>query len=391
MNDFSRRVGTLSEAKRLLLELRLKEKSRDRRQSPQALTINRADRSGSLPLSFAQQRLWLIHQLDPTSCAYNIQATVRMEGPLNASLLEQSLNRVISRHESLRTSFSLAKGQLLQVIAGPEPVNISAIDLSTMPEAEREGYARRIASEQARHAFDLAEAPLLRASLIKLAEQDHIFSLTMHHIISDGWSMGILLREMVSFYNAYSSRQSPPVANLPIQYVDYAQWQRQWMRGEALAAELDYWKKKLEGAATTLELPTSKPRPPFQSFKGRVESFTLSQAFADKLRAFCRTEGVTLFMLLLAAFKLLLYRYTMREEIVVGSPVANRNRPGVEQLIGLFINTIILRTDLSGDPTFRDLLRRVREVVHEATAHQDLPFEKLVEELQPEREMSRNL
>jgi Condensation domain/TubC N-terminal docking domain len=342
-------------------------------------------RDGALPLSFAQQRLWFLEQLEPGSPLYNIPYRLRVIGRLNIESLERSLNEIVRRHESLRTAFSVMDGQPVQVIAPVVRVTVPVHDLSSVP--EREVETLRQASDEAWCPFDLARAPLLRAKVLRLAEDEHILLLTLHHIVSDAWSMGVLLGELSAIYNALVAGKPSPLSELPIQYVDFAVWQRQWLTEETLNKQLEYWKRNLTNLSV-LELTTDRFRPAVQSHDGGTQCLTLSESVSHALKVLSRAEGATLFMTLLAAFEILLYRYSGQHDIVVGTPIANRNRAEIEPLIGLFVNTLVLRTDLSNNPPFRELLARVREVCLGAYAHQDVPFEKLVEELHPDRNLS---
>ena len=347
-------------------------------------------RDQELRLSFAQQRLWFLDQLEPGSNAYNIPAAVRLQGELNAKALEQSLDQIIRRHEALRTTFAVVAGEPVQVINEARPYHLPIDDFSDLPEAERESRWRVQAGEEARQAFDLQSGPLLRARLLRLGAMDHVLLYTMHHIISDGWSMGVLIRELTTLYQAYANGEESSLAGLSIQYADYAQWQRQWLQGEVLDQQLGYWKQQLAGAPPMLELPTDFARPAIQTFRGATHSISLSSTLTAQLKQLSKREDVTLFMTLLAAFQTLLHRYTAQSEIVLGTPIANRTRAATEPLIGCFVNTLVLRTDLSFDPTFVELMRRVREVALGAYAHQHVPFEMLVEALQPQRDVSRS-
>jgi len=344
----------------------------------------------SLPLSFAQQRLWFLDQLEPGSALYNIPISYRLRGLLNITALEESLNEIVRRHEALRTSFSNAQGQPVQAIAPTSRLTLPVADLTSLPVAGREAEVLRLATDEAQRPFDLAQAPLFRASVLRLADEEHILLLTMHHIVSDGWSMGVLFQELSTLYDAFSTGKPSPLSELPIQYADFAAWQRRWLQGEVLESQLTYWKKQLADVPAGLELPTDHPRPPAQSFRGARQSMVLPQALTNRLKALSHQESVTLFVTLFAAFQTLLHRYTGKDDIIVGSPIAGRNRTEIEGLIGFFVNTLLLRTDLSSDPSFRELLGRVRKVALEAYDHQDLPFEKLVEELQPERNLSHS-
>src|SRR5262244_1752419 len=352
--------------------------------------IKRAPRDRPLPLSFAQQRLWFLDQLEPGSSVYNVPGAVRIRGALDVIDLELSLNEIVRRHEALRTIFSVVEGNAVQIISPSLNFCLQRIDLTDRNESEREVKAQHLASEEARRSFDLSSGPLLRATLIILGQDDHVLVLTMHHIVSDGWSMGVLYRELSLLYEAFSKGQPSPLPELSIQYADFAVWQRQWLQGEVLESQLSYWKKQLEGAPAVLNLPMDRPRPPLQSFRGARRSLELSKGLTRDLKNLSRQNDVTLFMTLLAAFQTLLYRYTAQEDVVVGSPIANRSRSEIENLIGFFANTLVLRSDLSGDPTFSELLVRVREVALGGYAHQDLPFEKLVEDLNPGRNLSHS-
>src|SRR5262249_2991440 len=352
-------------------------------------SITSVSRPNKLPLSFAQERLWFLDQLEPDTAAYNIPTATLIEGQLNVEAMEKALNEVGKRHEALRTTFTVTNGEPTQVILPELSLTLPVVDLSDLSEAESEAEARRLITEHAQRSFDLSEAPLLRALLLKLSHNKHVF-VTIHHLIADAWSIGILFDELSIFYDMYSSGKSSAVPELPVQYADFAVWQRQLLQGEALEFQVSYWKQQLGKNLCGVELPIDRPRPVRESFRGARQYFALAESLTDAIKDLSRRESVTLFMTLLGAFKTLLYRYSDREEVIVGSPIAGRNRTEVENLIGLFANTLVLRTDLSGNPTFRGLLRRVRDVCLEAYIHQDLPFEKLVEELQPVRDLSRN-
>jgi len=352
--------------------------------------VRSVSRKEELPLSFAQERLWFLDQLEPGNTAYGIPIAYRLQGSLDVAALEWSLNEIVRRHEVLRATFAVVDGRPAQVIAPEMRLTLPVEDLRGLPEAEQEAEVERWATEEAHHPFDLAQGPLLRATLLRLNEEEHVLLLTMHHIVSDGWSMGVFNRELAVLYEAFSAGEPSPLPELPIQYADFAVWQRGWLQGEVLEEQLAYWRQHLGDDLPVLELPTDRPRPAAQSFRGAHQTFVLSNALTESLKALSRQEGVTLFTTLLAAFKTLLYRYTGQEDVVVGSPIANRNRSEIEGLIGFFVNTLVLRTDLSGNPTFRELLGRVREVTLGAHDHQDLPFEKLAEALQPERDLSHN-
>jgi hypothetical protein len=341
-------------------------------------------RSAHIPLSFAQQRLWFLDQLAPGSHLYNLSKAVRLSGELNVGALEATLGEIVRRHELLRTSFPVVDGQPVQHIAPPGGLSLPVRDLSGLADDERDAEIARLSTEEAGRPFDLARGPLLRVTLLRLSEEEHVALFTMHHIISDGWSMGVLVRELSALYRAFSRGEESPLPELPVQYADYSVWQRRVFDGEAMEEQLSYWRERLRGLSP-LELPTDRPRPPVQSFRGARRSLVLGPDLSSALRGLCRAEGVTLFMTLLAAFKALLSRYTGQHDVAVGADVAGRTRGETEGLIGFFINPLVMRTDLSGDPTFRELLGRVRETCLGAYAHQEAPFEKVVEAVNPER------
>ncbi|MEH2211066.1 amino acid adenylation domain-containing protein [Nostoc sp.] len=355
-----------------------------RLQAPPLLPVDR----DQYQLSFAQARLWFLEQLEPGNFAYNIPAGVRLTGSLHVMALRQSLNEIVHRHEALCTSFTTVNGEPVQVIAQTFALTLPVVDLRELPQAKQQAEVERLATAEAQRPFDLAQGLLLRATLLQLNETEHVLLLTMHHIVSDGWSMGVFIRELAALYCAFSTGKPSPLPNLPIQYADFAHWQRQWLQGEVLEEQLSYWKRQLNNAPPVLELPTDRPRPPIQSYRGAIGSLVVSESLTQKLKLLSQCNGVTLFMLLLAAFQTLLYRYTEQSDICIGSLIANRNRTETEGLIGFFVNTLVLRTDLSGNPSFQELLGRVREVALGAYAHQDLPFEQLVEALKPERSLS---
>ncbi len=356
--------------------------------------IPRRDSSAEDPLSFAQQRLWFIDQLEPGSSMYNIPLALRLTGPLDAAIFERSLSEVVRRHDVLRTTFWTVAGEPVQRIGAAAPLRLPVTDLGGLPEAEREGEVRRLLAEEAQQPFNLSEDLMLRAGLLRLDEQTHVFYMTLHHIAADGWSVGVLFRELTALYAAFSRDpeyrvpRPSPLTDLPIQYADFALWQRKWLQGDVLEELLAYWKRHLEGAPPVLELPMDHPRPAVQTYRGAREGLVFDRGLWEALKQLSRQEGVTDFMTLLAAFQTLLYRYSGQEDVVVGTPIAGRNRLEIEQLIGFFVNNLVLRTDLSGNPTFRELLVRVREATLGAYAHQDLPFEKLVDELNPQRNLS---
>ncbi|GEN10426.1 amino acid adenylation domain-containing protein [Myxococcus fulvus] len=344
-------------------------------------------RTGPVHLSFAQQRLWFIDQLEPGSATYNIPVAVRLRGPLDVEALRRTFEALVVRHESLRTTFPTEQGQPLQRIASQVTLPLSVVDLRTLP--TREAEATRLAREEALRPFDLAKGPLLRTNLLHLGEQEHVLLLTMHHIVSDGWSMGVLVRELGALYEGFASGLGVTLPALPVQYADFAQWQRDWLQGEVLEGQLAWWKQRLEGAAV-LELPTDRPRPAVVSARGAVVPVHLSRELSDAVLALAQREGTTPFMTLLAAFQVLLSRYSGQEDISVGSPIAGRTRAETEGLIGFFVNTLVLRTQMKRHGSFRELLSEVLTSTLAAFQHQDVPFEKLVEVLQPARDLSRS-
>ncbi len=347
--------------------------------------ITTVPRDGDLPLSFAQERLWFLEQLESAGAAYHIPVIVRIEGQLNIEALQNTLTELVRRHESLRTTFVNVDGEPRQRIAASMKVDLPIIDLSTLPEDERDEAAVRYSSEQAQQPFDLSSGPLLRAILLRFSATTHVFALTLHHIISDGWSIGVLVRDAAALYEAYAAGKESPLEELAVQYADFAVWQRDWLRDEVLENQVEYWRKQLGDLPVATELPADYPRPPVQSFRGDTINFSFTPELTAKLKDLSRQEDVTLFMTLLAAFRILLYRSTGQKAIAIGTPIANRQDSAIENLIGFFVNTLALRIDITGDMTFGELLARVREVTLGAYAHQDVPFEKLVEELQPER------
>jgi len=344
----------------------------------------------SAPLSFAQQRLWFLDQFEPQSILYNLPAALRLKGRLNSAALEASLNEIVRRHESLRTTFGMVEERPVQTVHEAGAWDLSVNDLGQFPEDGREKIAARLMREAAEAPFDLSKGPLLRTQLLRLAEDDHILLLTMHHIVSDGWSIQVFIRELGFFYEGFCEGKKPGLADLSWQYTNFSTWQRQWLQGNVLTEQLGYWKQKLAGIPPVLELPLDRPRPPYKTFNGASVAFRVPKKIAQEVVQLGRREGATLFMTLLSAFYVFLHRYTGQEDLVVGSPIANRNRREIEDLIGFFVNSLVMRTQVSSELTFRALLAKVREVSLEAFAHQDVPFEKLVEELQPERNLSHS-
>ncbi|HEX6292534.1 MAG TPA: condensation domain-containing protein, partial [Herpetosiphonaceae bacterium] len=399
MNDLAKRLAELPPEKRKLFVEALKRKGAQ---------------FNSFPLSFAQQRLWFLQQLEPDSALYTIPGILYLDGALDRAALERSLQALIERHEVLRTTFIGIDGQPVQMVQPAWRLALPLVDLQALSGAEQDTELRRLSVEQMSQPFDLAIGPLLRVTLARLHEampeghpapgtrDRHALLVTMHHIISDGWSLGIFVRELAALYQAQLASKHPgngapaatstplgPVGTpLPIQYADFARWQRERLQGSLLETHLDYWRQQLGGSLPVLELPTDRPRPAVQTFNGARCPLTLPQPLAAALTALSQREGMTLFMTLLAAFDVLLYRYTGQTDLLVGSPIAGRTRAETEALLGMFVNTLVLRTNLSGNPTFRETLQRVRSTALGAYRHQEVPFEKLVEVLQPERNQS---
>lgn len=379
VDDLSARRSGLSPAKRILLEKLSQGKNIGIAETP---VISRRSPSSSSRLSFAQQRLWFLDLLTPESSAYNILMAVRLEGRLDIAALEQAIKVILQRHEILRTTFISVDGQPAQIIAPACALQIEQSDLSGLAVEQREAEMRRRMTDLARQPFDLAHLPLLRMSLLRLDTEAYALILVIHHIVFDGWSMNIFTRELATLYSALVMGSALTLPELPIQYADFAHWQREWLQGAALDAQLRYWRQQLHGAPAVLDLTPGRLRPPVQTFGGGRQPFVLPSSLADALRILSRQENATLFMTFLAAFKVVLRYYARRDDIIVATDVANRNRIEVEQLIGFFVNQLVLRTDLSGTPAFRDLLCRVREVCLAAYAHQDISFQQLVDALQ---------
>ncbi|MGR9100206.1 MAG: non-ribosomal peptide synthetase, partial [Gammaproteobacteria bacterium] len=381
----SEKIADLSPAKRALLEAMLSKEKEPGKSS----CIGRSDRSAPVPLSYAQQRLWFLDRLIASGDVFNMTWAVRLEGPLNVDALVRGLNEIVRRHEALRTSFALKDGEPVQVIHGMPASAVEIIDLSSYPAAQREDEALRIIRRADADPFDLDGEPLSRTKLLRLSDDAHVVLNVTHHAVSDGWSRSIFSRELEALYGAFAVNRPSPLQEPAIQYADYAVWQRTWLQGANLSRQLDYWKSKLAGLPL-LDLPTDFPRPDQQSYRGARESMQLPAAMIGSLKILAKAEGATLFMTLLSAFQLLLHRLSGQDDFAVGSPIAGRNRQEFEELIGFFVNTLVLRTGFGGNPSFRGLLGRVRDVCLEAYAHQDIPFEKLVAELQPQRDLSRH-
>ncbi len=358
---------------------------------PSAPKITRRQNDGDerIILSFGQERLWFLYQMDPANPFYNLNTAARLMGVLDIDALERGINEIISRHEILRTRYQVIEGQPFGVVDSALKLTVEVTDLLRLSEPDRESEALKLSAEYFQQPFDLGKGPLIRASVLKLGEPNYLLLLSMHHIIFDGWSIGIFFRELATLYESYSAREPASLSDPTLQYSDFAYWQRQWLQGDALKTHLTFWKAYLSGANTILDLHTDRPRPPVQSFRGARRSFRIPSDVVESIKLLAQQEQATLFAALLSAFQTLLFRYTNQEDITVGTPVANRNKLEIENLIGFFVNTVPIRVDLSGDPTFRQLLGRVRETILEVQTHQEIPLERVVEEVQPKRELNR--
>lgn len=385
MSEIIKDIANLSPQKRELLLQRLRQK---RENVSQTKIEPQSRNSMTFPLSFAQQRLWFLDQFEPENPFYNQSVVMRVAGLLDLAALEQSFNEIVRRHEIFRTTFTLVEGQPVQVIAPNLTLVLPIVDLGEFPDTERE--VLRLSTEEARWSFNLVEGPLLRCNLLRLEKAEHVLLCTMHHIISDAWSKSILVHELVTLYEAFSRGKPSSLPELPIQYADFAVWQRQWLSEEILETQVSYWQQQLQGAPELLQLPTDRPRPNVQTYRGKTQSFTLDTDLTQKLQTLARESGMTLFMILLAVFAILLYRYSGQEDILIGSPIANRHRRETESLMGFFLNTLVLRTHFDDNLSFENLLVQVRENTLEAYEHRDLPFEQLVEILQPQRSLSHS-
>jgi amino acid adenylation domain-containing protein len=373
MSDISKRIAGLTTGEKRDLLTRL---------------LARKAMSTDVPLSYAQQRLWFLDQIAPASASYNMPIALRLRMPLDVPALIRTLNEIVRRHEVLRTTFSTRDGQPVQVIAAQISLAVRENDLQHLSDANREEEVQRLATAESRRPFDLTRGPLIRAGLLRLGVQDHVLLLTLHHIIADGWSLRVLFRELSTLYAAFAAGRPSPLPDLPIQFADYASWQRRWLEGPVLQEQLAYWRRQLDGLPELI-LPTDRPRPATATFRGARRFFTIAEDALRPIESITRQTGTTPFMVLLAVFEVLLYRYSGQEDFPIGVPIANRTRNETEGLIGFFVNTVVLRADLSHDPTFRELLARVRETALSAYEHQDLPFDRLVEELHPARDAAR--
>ena len=382
MSDFSERIASLSPQK---LEQLAQLLARRHESVPTAQTISPRKTLGPAPLSFAQKRMWILYQLDPTSAAFNMSIAVRLRGRLNFNALERSLFEVVRRHESLRTTFDEVEGQPVQIINELRQWTLPKIDLSPIAEPERQTEVSAYLKAEALRPFDLRLGPVYRTTLVQSSAEEYVLLVVVHHIVSDGWSVGLLVSEIGHLYGAFSQGKEPQLSALPLQYADYAQWQKDWLASTGLAQQLKYWRTQLAGAPPVLELQTDWERPAVLNQRGAQQFLKLDDELALQTRELAKQSRVTLFTMMLAIFNVLLCRYTGQEDIVVGTNVANRNRGATQNLIGFFVNNLVLRTDLSGNPTFRECLAKVNATALDAYAHQDVPFEMLLEELHPER------
>lgn len=385
MTDGARTLEGLSAAKRALLEHRLA--SRRVKARP---TIPRREPNEPVPLSFAQWRLWFLDQLRPGAHAWNTPVVERLVGRVDYAALRRALTIVVQRHATLRTTFIASRGVPQPVVAPSSEVELGVVDLRAVAQERRDAEVRRLVDREVRRPFDLLRDLMVRAQLLRTGEEDHVLVLVAHHIACDGWSKGLLVSELSTVYDALCAGVEPALAELGIEYADFAVWQRRVLTGDTLARLVSYWRARLAGHVPSIELRTDHPRPARQAFRGAIERLALPADVVDAGSALGREQGATLFMTMMAAFKALLHAHTGQEDLLVGSPAAMRNLPELEALIGFFANTLVYRTDLSGRPSFRELLVRVRETALGALAHQDLPFEKIVEAVNPPRDASRN-
>ncbi|MDH3603845.1 MAG: condensation domain-containing protein, partial [Candidatus Tectomicrobia bacterium] len=388
MNDLSDKLAALSPQQRALFELKLKKLKPQ--QKPAAPQIVRRNLTGPCPLSLDQERLWFINRIAPDSAAYNIYFAVRLVGPLDIAVLKTSINEVIKRHEALRSTFGEQDGQPVQYIAPTLTVDLPVIDRPHLTPAEQDEVAKALATEQAQEPFDLTQGPLVRPVLLKLSPTEHVLIITQHHIITDWWSSQQLHTEITTFYDALVMGQSPVLPDVPFQYSDFVMWEREHLESNDMETSLTYWRKHLAGGSFKLDLPIANRRPNLQTYRGRRQPLTFPPALAKGLRALSQRENTTLFMTLTAAFYTLLFRYTAQTDITLGTPLANRSRVELEHVYGFLITMLVLHTRMSGELSFNDLLSRVRTVILEAYTHQDVPFTKILEVAQPERDWSRN-
>ncbi len=388
MRDLNERIAALSPEQRALFEAKLKKKGLSK---PQPHVIPRRKQQNYCRLSFDQERIWAVDRMEPGNPAYNIFSVSRLAGALDTALMERALNEIVRRHEILRTTFTTTpEGEPRQYIAPSLHVPLELVDLRELPASERELKATRLVNEETARPFDLARGPLVRFNLIRVADDEYILHYTLHHTVTDRWSADVIETEMVALYMAFDEGRPSPLPELPIQYADFSEWQRDWLQDEVLEEQVAYWRRQLEGVPYVLNVPSDRPRPPVQTYNGARRTIHLPRHVLDALKALTREEHATMFMTGLAFYKTLLYRYTQQEDILVGVAVANRNRPETLPLIGYFLNMLVLRTNFAGDPTFREVLRREKEGAVGAFAHGEFPFARLVQELRPEPDPSRN-
>lgn len=384
-NKIIKRRSKLSPAKQAILEKRL---CGQHESNSQKIIIPSRTQHSLASLSFAQQRLWFLQNLEPQSYTYNDSVCITLKGVLNLAILEKSFNEIIKRHEALRTNFEVREGQPVAIISSAKSVDLPVIDMSQIPANQRETQVNQLVLAQAQQPFDLKKDFLLRIKILLLTKEEHLLILTIHHIAFDGWSLGIFLQEFSTLYGAFSIGKPSPLIELPIQYADFASWQSHWLQGEVMEKQLSYWKQQLANLPV-LELPTDYPRPKIQTFRGTKQYLELPKELCEEIKALSNREGVTLFMTLVTVFKTLMHYYTNQDDIVIGTDIANRNLPETEKIIGFFVNQLVLRTNLSDDPSFQELLKRVRKVALAAYDHQDVPFDQLVLALKPERDLKR--
>ncbi len=378
-----------AQERRRLLDTLLRNRAASGGAQPRIPKLPRAEGVNVFAASFAQERLWFFTQLKTNSPFYNQTLGLRARGRLNEAALKESLSLIAKRHETMRTTFVVEDQRLVQIVSPDCSAHLDVIDLTTLPSGECEAARQEIVSAETNRPFDLAQGPVLRSTLVRLGEEESFLMFSAHHIVTDYWGLSVFLTELTAIYSSFSEGLEPAQAEPLIQYADFAMWHRDWMRSGVYEKQLAYWKKQLEGAET-LRFPTDFARPPIQAFRGAIFRWPLGAELASKVRAFSDANGVTLYMTLLTAFKLLLQRYSGQQEVIVGTPIANRSLLELERIIGFFSNTLVLRTELGCDISFRSALDKVKEVCLAAYTHQDLPFEKLVEELQPERDLRRN-
>ena len=385
--EIAKKLTNFSDKKRLKLVELLRKQGINTLKLPIVPAIRK---SNNLPLSWAQERLWFFNQLEGKSATYNMPVAFRISGNLDINTLQKALSSIVERHEALRTSFQTENNTPIQVIDPEATININLVDLQQLETTQHKTLVLTQAQLEATTPFDLENAPLIRCSLLQLSPSEYVFLLTMHHIVSDGWSIKVFIQELSILYQCFIHKKESPLAQLLVQYADFAVWQKQYLSAEVLSTQLDYWKQQLKDVPDLLQLPTDFPRPRIQTYKGRTQSFSLNTDLTTKLQTLSRNSGTTLFMTLYTAFSTLLYRYSGQSDIVVGTPIANRNRTEIEGLIGFFANTLVLRTRFDNNPSFKELLAQVRETTLKAYENQDVPFEQVVEALKPQRSLSHS-